>query len=343
MPSAWSPADWSIHPGIARAFASLGRSGIGWALLRGEAELDSSEGDVDILVARPDLPRLEQALAPLGYGRLPSHGRGSHTFFLTYDKSGDSWVKLDVVTELSFGRYQELRLEGAAGCLARRRVVAGAVVLDRGDGFWALLLHCLLDGSGFSDASRRALSSLVAHARTTDALALALESVLSRRWRPEALIALAEAGDWATLELAAPAMRADWLRSQRLGSTARLIRNAVMRRLGRVPPLRRPGLIVGVTVADAGLAAAVVNRWFLPHRWVRLGESYASLTWNLARAGWHSALGRLVVVEQSAAGEARQRGHLFAGRRLPPGPFASLTPAEATAELWQRYVGGSAR
>ena len=338
-PAASSPAVSTIHPAIARVFAALDSGRIRWALLRGEAELGSPGGDVDILAARGDLWRLEEAIAPLGFGRLPSHGRGTHTFFLAYDEAGDRWVKLDVVTELAFGRYQELWLEDAVGCLERRRVEAGVAVLDRRDGFWALLLHCLLDRGRFSDDSRRAVGSLANYAGATDPLAQRLESVLSRRWRPEALAALARAADWDTLQRVAPALRADWLRHQRLTGRTRLVRNAAMRRAGRVPPLRRRGQIVRVEPADAGLLAAVVDRWLFPHRRVRLDGSYAHRARTLAHATWQAALGRLVLLEQREPARAsRLLDRLLGATGAPSNVFAGMTPAGATAEMWRRYL-----
>ena len=65
-----SPA---IHPAIHRALGALERSGACWALLRGESELASTSGDVDLLVATDSASlteaELDRARAELGGDR----------------------------------------------------------------------------------------------------------------------------------------------------------------------------------------------------------------------------------------------------------------------------------
>ena len=329
----------AIRPAVARALSALERPGIEWALLRGESELGSPEGDVDILVAPTDLPRLAEELAQLGFGRLHRHGRGPHTFFLAYDTAEDCWVKLDVVTDLAYGPYQELTLGGGAGCLERRRSAGGLVVLAADDGFWSLLLHCLLDGSGFSDTHRRALHSLGDSASARGPLAQTIGRVLPETYGADTLLELAKAEEWVTLERAAPFIRAHCLSRRRLTGRARALRNRAMRRLGRVPPLCGPGLTVH-TAPESGLAAAVAERWALPHRRLRLQRSLAARIRNVALTRWHAAWGRLVILELSEhVPPSRLLGRLVGGGDLGALAFTGHDSAqEATAEIWRRYV-----
>lgn len=331
----------AIPPAVARMLSALERSGIRWALLRGEAELGSRGGDVDVLVAAGDLPRLAGELTQLGFGGLRRRGHGPHTFFLAYDRSEDRWVKLDVVTDLAYGHHQELTLDGAVGCLERRRQSTnGVVLLATDDGFWTLLLHCLLDGGGFSATHRRALLSLVRSASARGPLAQAIDRALPENVRAGALLELAEAEDWASLERAAPFIRARWSGRLRLSSRARALRNRTMRRLGRIPPLCGPGLCVRARPAEFALAAGVAERWPLPHRLLRLEGSPAALLRTLALTRWHWVRGRLVLVEcaeRLPASRLLERvvgGSGFEGLGLS----SDASAQEATAEIWRRSV-----
>jgi hypothetical protein len=281
---------------LRRAIDALEESGISWALLRGDSEPGSNGQDVDILAAPSDLSRLEKALTPLGYARLRSCGRGTHSFFVAYDEAEGRWVKLDVVTDLAFGRYQELRLQGAAGCLDRRRRVGDLVVLAPDDAFWTLLLHCLFDAGKFTEAHRRSLLDLADHASVTGLLVPALEQCVGG-WHVEALIAHTKAGDWVALEDTAPSLRAAWLRRRPLAARSVLLRNATLRRAGRFPPLSARGLVLRSQPSDSSLAGQVADRWLLPHRRIRVGGSPAARIAGVAAARWHAARGRLVVVE----------------------------------------------
>jgi hypothetical protein len=302
LPLGRALAEPTIHPAIHRAFGALERSGARWALLRGESELASTSGDVDLLVARSDLPRVRDALAPLGYASLRAFGHGPHRFFVTYDEESDSWIKLDAVTELAYGRWHELETGAAADCLSRRRYVGLLALLARDDAFWTLLLHCMLDRGSFSVAQRERLLELADEASSAGPFAGAVEPVLPSRWRAEDLLGRVRAGDWTTLAGVAPELHASWLGRQAAGTRLRAVRNRALRRAGRTPLLRNRGLVVLVDPVDSRLAAEVGDRFFLPHRLVRAGESPAAAARSLAIARWHSAWGRLAVLERPTSG-----------------------------------------
>jgi hypothetical protein len=295
----------AIHPAIDRAFDALERSGVRWALLRGESELGSPDGDVDLLVARPDLRRLRDALARLGFAPLCAHGHGPHRFFVSYDEKSNGWIKLDVVTELAYGRWHELATSAAGGCLSRRRHIGTLALLAPDDAFWTLLLHCMLDRGSFSVAQRERLLELAEEASSAGPFAGAVDPVLPGRWRTHELLALARAGDWSMLAGAAPEVRAAWLRRRPAGTGLRALRNRGLRWAGRTPLLRERGLVVLVDPVDFRLATEVGDRFFLPHRLIRAGESPAAVARSLAVARWHSAWGRLAVLEVPASARVR--------------------------------------
>ena len=68
----------AVHPALLRAFAAMDDAGVAWCLLRGEARLADPTGDVDLLVAQRDLPRLDAVLASAGFLAVQA-GRLSRT------------------------------------------------------------------------------------------------------------------------------------------------------------------------------------------------------------------------------------------------------------------------
>ena len=87
-PGEWNGEQPDIHPAVARAFRALG-SGLPWVLLRGEDDLVRPTGDVDVLVADGEFPRLDALLAGAGFRRVVAHGHGSHRFYFSYDATED--------------------------------------------------------------------------------------------------------------------------------------------------------------------------------------------------------------------------------------------------------------
>jgi hypothetical protein len=234
-----APAGQAIHPAVSRAFEALERSSVHWCLLRGESDLASPEGDVDLLVARDDMPRLRAALAPLGYVPLRAWGRGPHHFFVAYDEASARRVKLDVVTQLAYGRYQEVRTAAAAGCLARRRHVGGLALLSPGDAFWALLLHCVLDREAFSAAHRGRLLELAGEADCDLELANIADAALAGGGGAATVLELVRAEDWTALTTIAKEDRATWADGRRLEMRLRVLVNRALRRAANVRPSGR--------------------------------------------------------------------------------------------------------
>jgi len=238
-PTWLAPGEQAIHPAVSRALEALERSNVHWCLLRGETDLASGEGDVDLLVARRDLQRLRDALAPLGYVPLRAWGRGPHRFFVAYDEASARRVKLDVVTQLAYGRYQELRTVAAAGCLARRRYIGGLALLSPGDAFWALLLHCMLDRETFSVAHRVRLLELAGEADCDIELRNIADVAFAEGWGAATLLELVRAEDWTALTTIAKDGRATRANGRRLEMWLRVLVNRALRRASNVLPLGR--------------------------------------------------------------------------------------------------------
>jgi hypothetical protein len=238
-PTPLPPDEQAIHPAVSRALEALERANVHWCLLRGESDLASPEGDVDLLVARGDMARLRDALAPLGYVPLRAWGRGPHRFFVAYDEASARGLKLDVVTQLAYGRYQELRTAAAAGCLARRRYVGALALLSPGDAFWALLLHCMLDREAFSAAHRGRLLELAGEADCDIELAGIADAAFAEGWGAATVLELVRAEDWTALTKIAKDGRATWGNGRRLETWLRVQVNRALRRASNVLPLGR--------------------------------------------------------------------------------------------------------
>jgi hypothetical protein len=238
-PTRLAPGEQAIHPAVRRALDALERSNVQWCLLRGESDLASLEGDVDLLVARGDLQRLRNVLAPLGYLPLRAWGRGPHRFLVAYDEASARRVKLDVVTQLAYGRYQELRTAAAAGCLARRRYVGELALLSPGDAFWALLLHCMLDRESFSAAHRRRLLELAGEANCDIELANIADAAFAEGGGAATVLELVRAEDWTALTTIAKEGRASWANGRRLEMRLRVLVNRTLRRASNALPLGR--------------------------------------------------------------------------------------------------------
>jgi hypothetical protein len=273
---------------IAAALASLEKEGVCWCLLRGEVEVRSPGDDVDLLVAPGDLARVSTALDRIGFLPLAADGRGSHIFFVRYSEDDDVWVKLDFVTEISFGRYQELRTGAAEGVLARRHNAKGVWLAAPGDAFWMLLLHCLLDKGRVPKHHAARLRELAPAAEPDNELARAAASSLLAGWDADRLIAAARRGDCQQLTALAPTLRSRWRRQHPLTAWSRFVANAVLRKL-KLSSFRRGGARVHLVgpASPAGLVAASL-------------PADCPLPLNvLARSGfavrYHLARGRLVV------------------------------------------------
>jgi thymidylate kinase len=315
--------------------ASLDSASVRWCLLRGGAGGVGPGQDVDLLVARPDLPRALTALRGCGMVPLPAYGRASHQFFLGFDHRTGSWLELDVVTELAYGPHFCVSTRAEDDCLAAaRRRDGGAWTLRRDDEFWALLLHCVLDKGAVSQRHAEQLGRLAASA--------SLESPLVRAW-PEpagcfaAMLAAARVGDWTAVVRQREALLSLWWRTHRLEATRRLVRGALLRAAER--PLQawsRRGASVALLGPDGAgkstVAEGIESRFYFPVQRVYMGLWARRETLSGRRVILEVAL-RPLVIWRRYLGSLRHRalGRLVVFDRyvydamLPPsGPLVRL-------------------
>jgi thymidylate kinase len=261
----------AIHPALSGAFRALDEHGISWALLRGRNELRRPSGDVDLLVDAA-AREVDSVVVGAGFVRLAARGHGSHRFYVTYDADRDCWIKLDVVTDVTFGFYQQFETTLAPGLLARRRRVGAVWVLSADDAFWHLLLHHLLSPE---DVPERRRHELQAVAREASDRGPAGELV--RTVHPRAalrLLAAARGGNWRAVGETGRVLRRAWYLKGGLGLAVLSARRRLERHL---PPREgaREGVTVGILGPDGAgkttLARALASSTALPSEYVYLG------------------------------------------------------------------------
>jgi thymidylate kinase len=259
-----------LHPLLEELFADLEASGVGWSLLRVPSVPAAPTGDVDLLVAKPDLARLRGVLADHGFVPVPGWERGASRLFVGCHRPSGRCLLLDVTTELAFGPEGAFRVPDAEGALRRSSFGDGMRLLSPDDGFWALLLHCLLDKGAVPVHYRERLRAAAQTATAGVELAHALGAAAERL---RTAVARAE---WPEVEQAAGPTAQAW--RQRLSAQDRLRTTA--RKASAV--LRRPALLrrrYGVSLALLGpngagkstLAAGIVDAWPFPVRQVYMG------------------------------------------------------------------------
>jgi hypothetical protein len=236
------------------AAQALDSASVRWCRLR-----DRGGGqEDDVLVDAADLSAAGRALNTVGWRERRYLGHGSHRSFYTFDPASDRWLKIDIVTALDFGRWQEWPTGLAAACLARSTVGTEGRTLTQDDAFWALLLHELLDRPGTPPRRGERLRQLAAGARQDGPWAGRLHSWLPQPWTPSTLIAAAGEGDVERLTAMGSSM------SLRLGrrpaTLARRFATRALRWLDhRDPPFLRSGRTVAMLGPDGAGKSALVD------------------------------------------------------------------------------------
>jgi thymidylate kinase len=312
-----------IHPLLEAVFRAFDQADIHWCVLRGADHLDAPADGIVLLVARSDIERVRQILEGLEFAALPALGRGSGTSFLDYHLPTDQWIKLDIVTELSYGPYFSFQTRAEMGCLARRQRVGEIFALDPDDAFWTLLLHCLLDKGAFAAHHAARLEALVGAARADGPLARIVDAVCPPGWHSERMMAYVRAGDWSTLAQNGSQLASAYARRQPFRTQVRTLVNRALRLTERLlVPVHRRGLAVALLgpdgVGKSTLAAGLQDSFYFPVRSVYMGlwqRSPARSVWlrlpglelaarpfkiwgRYLTAQYHRVLGRLVVFDR---------------------------------------------
>jgi thymidylate kinase len=310
----------NLHPLLAELFARWNGSGVVWAFLRVPANMESPEGDLDLLV---DPARANDAFAAaraLGFVAVPGYAPDTH--LLHFHRGTMRWLWLHCTSDLAFGPYGAVRPEGTTP-LADRRAAGPIFRLLENDEFWITLLHALVDQGRVSQASEQRLAATVGAVTDSGPLPEAFASVLPAGWTPDRVVAAVRSGDWDTLRSIIPAVRARALERARRPPTPVRWTTGAWRRL-RAGRLARHG--TGVRVALIGpdgagkstLAAGLQETFPFPVERVYMGLTGGwlrqvdrlrvpgivrfgrlSVIWGrYARGLYHAHRGRLVVFDR---------------------------------------------
>ncbi|GAA1275764.1 hypothetical protein [Arthrobacter pascens] len=310
-----------LHPDVAKVFDALDGSGLPWLLVRGEHDLARPSGDVDILVAREQLPGLDHLMAGIGFRRVLASGHGSHRFYFAYAGPDDLWLKLDFVSDISFGPYQQWRTALASGCLSRRVRNGPFWLPDPADQAWLQLLHLVLD-KGEVRPERVGIASRAASAASTGDV---IAEFLDRRVGPGAagqLLNLVRAGRFDQVPAMAARMRSAWTMSAQRRPSLLAVANRAQRLL--TPRLRGRAPVVGVMAPDGagkttllrslGPAVPLPSSYVYMGMWGagpwdawlsripggRLGKKVFRLVRGGLAARYHSLRGRVVLMDRVA-------------------------------------------
>jgi thymidylate kinase len=263
------------RPALDGALGALDRHGVRWVLLRGEPRAARAGGDVDLLVERSAVRRLKVLLMSAGFAEVARPGHGSHRFFVAYDEETGRWLELDVISELSFGRRQELTTGTAEACLAARVRQQSLWRLAPDDHLWALLLHYLLDKGAVPADRRKAVLEAVEAAGGGGALLGAVRRRLPSTMGPEDFLDAVRRGDWDELADLGARLRRVWARRQPLRVSARVCGERVRGRFGPAPWHARRGLTVALLGPDGAgkttLAETLRREFALPTQVVYMG------------------------------------------------------------------------
>lgn len=314
--------DTAVHPALQSAFDGLDEAGIRWALVRGSDDLRRPTGDVDLLVDARALDGLDEVVAAAGLRRVAAAGHASHRFYYAYDAGSDLWLKLDIVSAVGFGPFQDLSSPLAAGCLLRRRRDGRLWRLAPEDEAWLLLLHLLLDKGGIARPRAASAAAAAAAATSTDPVAEFLDDHLGAGTAAEILRTVRDRQPGPVAAVAAD-LRRRWVRRRPLRARSRALVARVSRRVAVPAGGPRPGgLLVAVmgpdgagkTTLSDGVTAdfpvptrAVYMGMWREGRWDRqlqrvpggrLGQTLTRVARSSSAARYHQRRGRLVILDR---------------------------------------------
>lgn len=252
-------------------FDYLGGHGIAFCVLRGadHTSPDRAGYELDVLVDREDFGRFADAAAREGFVTMPSSGHAPHAFFIKYDAAIRAWIKLDVVTDLLYGRpIRALSYGKPDGPLDRRVTWRGLPVLAPRDEMLHVLLHGLLDKPAFDGKYQARLEevhrSIKLHAHDVNLLARDFVQAFGPALAWEDVAKACESRDWRDVVRRRASIVKAGLRRRRRHVLARVVQTGARRLLTRPLGSRlRRGMLVAIVGPDGAgkttLAESIVT------------------------------------------------------------------------------------
>ena len=201
-----------VHQLPASVSTALTDGRIDWTLLQMAAGNGAPAADAVILLRSTDVAAFGDLVRAAGFVELPG-ARGSSRCYAALERAAARFLSLRVTSRIDLGRNGEFRTAFAAGVLERSVRTPEGFVPSPEDGFWLLLLRCLLEDGGILPEHRGSLLAGVRGARVDSEIPRVLDGVL----RPAGIGAVAlrtwaATEEWAELARAAEPLRNGWHR-----------------------------------------------------------------------------------------------------------------------------------
>lgn len=292
-----------MHELLLAVFKNLEQENIQYCLMRDAERLEEfvKGGEVDLLVQSSQLSQLRSLLTRLGFVSLPSWGHAPHHTFIAYSQATDTWLKLDFISDITYGSpIPTLRTSLAGVCLATRRQDGPTFTLTPECELITMLLHCLLDKGQFAPKRAQRLQALSRQITDVSTLAAWLKTYWSSTMTWPQLEGLLAAGKWDTLLAARTQVKQTLLNRDRLGALARYTRDRVLRKANVWINARRPpSLTVALLAPDGGgkstLVTGLQDSFYFPVQSIYMGlyqkGSRSARRSNLLGFGFVSRLG----------------------------------------------------
>jgi len=283
---------------LATVFAALERKQIRYCLLRGYAELSiaSVHKEIDLLVCSDDLRLFAATVSELGFVRFPAWGHAPHHFFVAFDEPSGRWHKLDVVTDLVYGRpIRYLRLDLARQCMKESVAIDAVRMLAPENELLTLLVHQILDKGAIPEERRaclRSLKHIVASdarllAKTRRYLELHMPSIIDWKFITQAI----DDEDWGRLLSQQRSITRALFWSDPLGNVWRSVRSRLLRRLRSLLfMMSRHGVSMALLAPDGAgkstLAGTLSGDNILRAKIVYMGGNLEFSTVGLPTTSW---------------------------------------------------------
>ena len=330
---------------LSRVFNALSHENIQYCLLRdiGTIEELNAADELDLLVDDGQFRQLCDVLSRLQFIHLPSWGHAPHSFFLCYDADTDRWLKLDVVTEITYCTHvHSLRTPLARNCLTRRRVWGITAIPSPEDELITLLLHCVLDKGHFSKNHVQRVKSLCNQIEDEQYLSHLVATYWSHFPNWPKLAEYVTAEKWCVLLESTNSTVRNLRSGHPLSIRLRLIRDRLLRKLNRwVAHRRGKGLTVALLGPDgAGKSTAadgIYNSFYFPVYTIYMGLYKKKLAWvssfRLPGLGLLCRIGTLWLRYLTATYHVTQ-GHLVLFDRYT---YDALIPSQRPLSCFQRW------
>mgnify|MGYP001111776178 CR=1 FL=1 len=271
----------ALAPTLAQLFQALDQAGISYALLRGYDEVLNGDvdGDIDLLVAANHREQFRRLVERAGMVRLERWGQEPHEFYIGYDQETNAWLKLDVLTELAFGKpVPSLRTNLAKPSLQHRRRYGPTFILAPEEQLLALLLHCLLDKSQIEPHYQEKLTELAEQIEDQARMQALVAQYLPPTLNWAGLRLLIRQGDWQSILVLASNIAGHLRQNDPLGTRWRSFSLPLLRKLDRrTRSWRTPGLMVALLAPDGAgkttLARSLGKAFYLPTRYIYMGTN----------------------------------------------------------------------